>query len=96
MTKWFPERQALTRVGYKHSKPPTYGPDNVKLREGVLEVLAIQAEDYRPEVNYPIENSYVLMAKPEDEFVVTTSAMFSKSVTLLLCLVKQRVCATVV
>ena len=69
MTKFCPERDAVARVGYQRSKPPTYDAEHNKLTEGVPEKLAVEAVDWRPEGEYHIDNQYdVLMNEPETQF----------------------------
>ena len=66
MRQYFPERDASARVAYKKSKAPTYNVNRDKLTEKMPEVLEVEAIDWRPTGDFPIENPFdVLMLEHE-------------------------------
>ena len=56
MKRFCPEREAVPAVASKRSKAPTYDEDHNKLTDGTPEVLAVAALDWRPQVEYPIDD----------------------------------------
>ena len=62
MQQYFSKRDASATVAYKKSKAPTYDVNRVKLTKGTPEVLEVEAIDWRPAGDFPIENPFdVLM-----------------------------------
>ena len=58
MREYFPERDASSKVAYKKYKSPTYNDNRVKLTEGTPVVLEVEAIDWRPTSDFPIENPF--------------------------------------
>ena len=69
MRQYFSKRDASARVAYKKSKAPTYDVNRVKLTEWTPEVLEVEAIDWSPTGDFPIENPFdVLMLELEVQF----------------------------
>ena len=69
MRQYFSERDASARVACRKSKAPTYNVNRVQLTEGTPKVLAVEAIDWRPAGDFPIENPLdVLMLEFEVQF----------------------------
>ena len=69
MRQYFPKRDASPTVDYMKSKALTYDVNWVKLTEGTPEVLEVEAVDWRPAGDFPIENLFdVLMLELESLF----------------------------
>ena len=58
MRQYFQERDASASVAYKGSRAPTYDVNSVKLTEGTPGVLEVEAIDWRPAGDFPIENPF--------------------------------------
>ena len=69
MRQYFSKRDASARVANKKSKAPTYDVNLVRLTEGTLEVIEVEAIDWRSARDFPIENPFdVLMLELESQF----------------------------
>ena len=69
MTMFYPDRHAVPRIAAKRFVAPTYDVDHDKLTESLPPVLAVEAIDWHPEGEYPIDNpNDVLIAELEDQF----------------------------
>ena len=51
MRQYFPEHDAVAGEAYANSKPTVYNKRRVKIVEGTLEVLEVEAVDWRPAEN---------------------------------------------
>ena len=69
MTKFFLERHAFERVEAQRSKPPVYEDNHKKVTERAPAKRAVEAVDWPPEGEYPIEISCdVLMSELANQF----------------------------